>query len=151
MFTKEKMKPRYIAVILISIIFFAGIRPAFGAATLNFGGKILTTQIPAVVCNPFLGSAPVLLSSNLAHFAAGAYAGATSDSAVGKAGFFVLSVWSLLPYYTISYTKIPRAGDQILGRYEIVPDFSTCRVPPYFPIPVKKTSNFGVSERDNLR
>ena len=54
----------------------------------------------------------------------------------------------MIPFYATNIYKRPKIGGTILGRANILPDFSICKIgkTPYaIPFPVRKTSNYGIS------
>lgn len=115
--------------------------------TMPFGGKVLTTKIPSVTCVPGAGTGPVVLISNLAAIGQ-TVASTTSGSTVQRIGNAAVSAYNILPFYTVSPTKKPKAGGYVLGRHELIPDLKLCYSSAFggFPVPVKKTTNFGVSK-----
>lgn len=109
--------------------------------TWSFGGKILATEVPDVTCYGS-GTGPVVLLSNLTSI--GSAARSTSTTAVR-------SIYGVLPFYTqINTSPTPRAGQWILGRANIIPDFNNCaiNVGQYrIPFPVRDTDNYRTSGR----
>lgn len=105
---------------IILIVFILAIPTVLYAALLtrSFGGKVILTTIPIVTCTGS-GTGPV-----------------------------VLIKMNGLPYYTESQQKTPKVGDWILGRANIIPNFSTCNIQagPYkIPFPVRTTSDYNIS------
>lgn len=115
--------------------------------TFPFGGRVLTTTIPTVTCLP-PGTGPVVLMSNIVSLGSAVYSG-TNKQQTGfeRASGVVSGVYNALPFYTTSITKVPKPGQWILGRHEIIPDIKTCvsEALAGFPIPVKRTTTYGVS------
>ena len=111
---------------------------AFSKPTFAFGGKVLTTTLPSVICTT-IGTAPVVLSSNL---------GGVMEIAAGGVGV-VSGAYNILPYYAPSPLKRPVPGSWVLGNAEIVPNFHICNSTLLggFPVPVKKMTEYGVSAR----
>lgn len=101
--------------------------------TVPFGGRVLSTKIPSVSCLG-IGTGPVVLMSNLA-----SGIGAASGSNI------VGNIYGTLPLYATNPTRVPKAGQWILGNHSIIPSFSTCVIGESAPFPVKKTSTYGVS------
>jgi hypothetical protein len=132
-------KHMYIVFAMIAVaLMFPTFAQAFGMPTIPYGGKVLTTVIPTVTCNNLTGTAPVVLSSNLAGI---------GEIASGGVEGVVSGLYSIIPLYATSSTKTPRFGQWILGRHEIVPNFNTCNSTLFggFPVPVKNTTTYGVS------
>ncbi len=123
-------------VILVALI--TTIVPLFSQAagfTNPFGGRVLSTTIPSVTCFG-TGTGPVVLASNLAALGSAVQGGTPSSVFSG--------IYGAVPLYTTSTTKVPKAGQWILGRHELIPNLSTCTI-GNVPFPVKKTTNYGVS------
>lgn len=94
------------------------------AVSLPFGGWVITTKVPGVICNTSPG--PIV----------------TKPAGVSPFG----------PYVVISRTKryahqIITPGVWILGTYDPIVSFSLCRTTttPPIPIPVFKINVYGVS------
>ncbi len=104
------------------------------APSVSFGGKVLSTKIPSVSCFG-VGTGPIVLVSNLA---SGIGAATGQGSTVGN-------IYGAVPIYTTSPTKVPKAGQWILGRHQIIPNFNTCVIGESAPFPVKKTTIYNVS------
>ncbi len=136
------------------VFIFVAIIPAVAAAAVNFnnstlpfGGRVLTTTVPSVTCTP-PGTGPVVLISNIVSLGSAVYSGANNQqSGVQRAAGVVSGVYNALPYYATDPTKTPKPGQWILGRASLIPDLSLCYSAALggFPVPVKKTTTYGVS------
>lgn len=129
--TSNGIRKGILLFLLIVFFVFAGIRivSAFSLSplsslTMPFAGRIILTQIPGVVCTG-IGTGPIVLLSTF------------------KKG----TVYDKIPFFATDMMKIPTMGGIIMGKAEIVPDFSTCQLmtEPPIPFPVRKTSYYGVS------
>lgn len=133
-------------LLLFALVFIPIATYALGLPTVPYGGKVLTTTLPTVTCFT-TGTAPVVLSSNLAGLGM-AVGSATSNTGVGgKVAGLIGGLYKALPLNATNPAKRPRPGDWILGRHEIIPSFTTCTSTALggFPVPVKKTTIYGVS------
>jgi hypothetical protein len=115
-------------------------------ATVSFGGKVIATTIPSVTCIGF-GTGPILLSSN-----------DSSQSASSRTAGVISGLYGALPYYAntgisvsggaIFVSGAPKIGDWILGRTNLIPNFTKCVAggPSVgIPIPVKDTTQYKIS------
>jgi len=114
--------------------------------TFAFGGKVLSTTIPGVICTGI--GTPIILSSNIGG-AISAASSQFSSSSGEKITGGVTGVYKMIPFYATNITKQPKVGGYILGKADIAPDLSICKTEtdPPIPVPVRKTSNYGVSKR----
>lgn len=128
--------------------------------TSSFGGKVILTTIPGIGCVGF-GKGPIVLSSSLQSLGSAIYSGVdgsqpTANRVVGAAA----GLYGAIPFYAseISITensaggllvsKPPSVGQWILGRANVIPEFSTCAIgypPDGIPFPVRDTSNYRTS------
>ncbi len=151
---------RYFSLLLL---FFIVPTPVVGATfknmTLPFGGRVLTTELPGVTCLNPIGTAPVVLTSNLAGLLRAGTAAADGSQATGqRVTNIATGLYRAIPLYTWAYTKNsggvpaqqPKQGDWILGRQKIVPNFSTCLIGETVPFPVVETDNFGITRSSSL-
>ncbi len=125
--------------------------------TTPFGGKVISLEIPTVECPGAAGqgTAPVLLSSNLAGLGQATIGATGKQSALSRAGNIGTGLYKAIPLYTLRISSIngeslkqPKVGDWILGRQYLVPDVSTCQTDAFgapIPFPVVKTDNYGTS------
>jgi len=111
--------------------------------TKSFGGKILVTPIPGVICIG-LGQA-VYMNSNISG-AINAAKSATSSASGGEKALSVLGgIYGMIPTYTTNPLRKPVISRFILGTEKMIPDFKTCKI-GNIPIPVlRTTSNYGIS------
>lgn len=128
--------------------------------TVPFGGRVLFTKIPTVVCPEAaaLGTAPVVLSSNLSGVVQTVSGSIPSNQNTGqRLGNVVGGLYKAIPLYTIRISSVtgkpltqPKPGDWILGRHELIPSLSSCNTTLLggVPFPVKKTDNYGVSKKN---
>lgn len=135
-----------VALALIIFLFPVATRAQFvSTLTEPFGGRVLTTKIPTVTCFG-TGTGPVVLNSSIS-----ALGTAVSSSINGQnVGFSIASgIYNALPLYATNPSRVPKTSYWMLGRHQIIPSFSTCNSTALggFPVPVKKTSNYGVSDR----
>ena len=121
-------------------------------STLPFGGRVLTTSIPTVTCTTLGGTAPVVLTSNLASIGR-AVISSTAEPSLQRSFTMGSNLYRAIPLYTqqsfTAFRKQPKPGDWILGRQQIIPDLSTCITEALgapLPFPVVKTDNYGVSQ-----
>lgn len=156
---------KYLGILITVLIFMSPVF-AFGQIftkptsnlTISFGGKVLTTKIPTVTCPGAtgLGTAPVVLSSNLAGVGQATVGASSGNQSVGqRIGNVVGGLYKAIPLYTIRISsatglplKQPKPGDWILGRHYLLPNISTCNTTLLggVPFPVIKTDNYGVSQ-----
>jgi hypothetical protein len=127
-------------------------------ATVSFGGKVIATTIPSVTCIGF-GTGPILLSSNVSSIVSGIYSGVdSSQSASSRTAGVISGLYGALPYYAntgisvsggaIFVSGAPKIGDWILGRTNLIPNFTKCVAggPSVgIPIPVKDTTQYKIS------
>ncbi len=111
--------------------------------TKSFGGKILITPIPGVICIG-VGQA-VYMNSNIGG-AINAAKSATSSATGGEKALSVLGgIYGMIPTYTTNPLRKPIISRFILGTEKLIPDFKTCKI-GNIPIPVlRTTSNYGIS------
>jgi hypothetical protein len=111
--------------------------------TKSFGGKILVTPIPGVICIG-LGQA-VYMNSNIGG-AINAARSATSSASGGEKAMSILGgIYGMIPTYTTNPLRKPVISRFILGTEKLIPDFKTCKIGSV-PIPVlRTTSNYGIS------
>lgn len=125
--------------------------------TVPFGGKVLSTQIPTVTCpGAILGTAPVVLSSNLAGLGQATIGATGQQNTLNRINNIGSGVYRAIPLYTVQSfnykgfptKKQPKAGDWILGRQSLVPSLTICETTLLggVPFPVVKTTNYGVSQ-----
>jgi hypothetical protein len=149
------MKKHAIIGILV-IILILGV-PAFTYATLtaSFGGKVITTTVPDVTCTGS-GTGPVVLLSSLLHLTSAVVVStpAVKTTVPVRVGGVVSGLFGAIPFYTQSTSSsstsgsTPQPDSWILGRANVIPDFSTCylQLGPYrLPFPVRDTSNYKTS------
>lgn len=151
------MKKHLVISLIIIVVVLC---PAFAYAnfampTSSFGGKVIATSLPFTSCYSF-GTGPILLSSNLESL------GSAVTSSVGsgqpttaRVSNTVSGIYGAIPFYaqysfssTMPFiSATPKAGDWILGRASIIPNFTTCAIKdfPVIPFPVRTTSNYKVS------
>lgn len=124
--------------------------------TVPFGGRVISTTIPTVTCpGVFFGTAPVVLSSNLAGLGQATIGSTGQQQALQRINNIGTGLYRAIPLYTIqSLTykgyptkKQPKIGDWVLGRQSLIPDIATCQTTLLggVPFPVVKTDNYGVS------
>lgn len=107
----------------------------------SFGGKVLWTPIPGVICTG-LGMS-VVLSSNIG----GAVSAARSATSGGGAAGVIGGIYGMIPTYTTNPLRLPQIGGYILGTEKLIPNFTLCKIGD-IPIPVLKTTdNYGTSGR----
>ncbi len=122
--------------------------------TTPYGGKVISKKIPTVVCPEayVLGTAPVVLSSNLAGLGQATLSAIDGNqSTVNKVGGIVGGVYKAIPLYLIRGTppkKQPKVGDWVLGQKSVIPNISTCTTTLLggVPFPVVKSEVYGVSQ-----
>ncbi len=118
--------------------------------TQSFGGKVLTPNLSIATCIGF-GTGPVVLYNNVSSLASGALSAANSGApAENRISGAVSGIYNAIPFYASpnfgKSSALPKAGDWILGRASIVPDFSRCFITDTpIPFPVRNTSNYQVS------
>ncbi|MDB5254720.1 MAG: hypothetical protein JWL92_96 [Candidatus Nomurabacteria bacterium] len=114
---------RHMIISFIMIAIFIAIPLITNASTLtsvlltkSFGGRVIATSLPIVTCIG-TGTGPITLTKI-----------------------------NELSLYTTDITKRPKVGDYILGRVNIIPNFSTCTIYD-IPYPVRTTngSNYRIS------
>ena len=144
---------------IFSLVFFLGVtgtpQIVLGKEmTVPFGGRVLTTTLPGVSCMNPTGTAPVVLSSNLAGVVQVGVSSASRNQNVGqRIGGAVGGLYRAIPLYTWAFSptgtvKQPKAGDWILGRQKIIPNVSTCIIDgANIPFPVVETNNYSVSQK----
>lgn len=110
----------------------------------SFGGKILVTPIPGVICIG-VGQA-VYMNSNIGG-AINAARSATSSASGGEKAMSILSgIYGMIPTYTTNPLRKPVISRFILGTEKLIPDFKTCKI-GNIPIPVLRTTeNYGISK-----
>lgn len=148
--------------IIIGILVFPTFAHAvFVRSTSSFGGKVLSTTVPSVVCTGF-GTGPVLLINNISSLGSAVYSGVSGgQQVITKTANVAGGIYGAIPFYTkiniipsfgggttgfVSPT--PKVGDWILGNADIIPDFSTCAIqagPARIPFPVRDTSQYNTS------
>ncbi len=107
-------------IISIAIVAILLIVPmvAHAAFTRSFGGKVKLTSVPLITCTGS-GTGPVVISNTK--------------------GF---------PLYATDESNAPAVGDFILGKVNIIPEFSTCQLQVgtfKIPFPVTDTSKYKIS------
>jgi hypothetical protein len=111
--------------------------------TKSFGGKILVTPIPGVICIG-LGQA-VYMNTNIGGAINAAKSVASSSSGAGTAMSVLGGIYGMIPTYTTNPLRKPVISRFILGTEKLIPDFKTCKMGS-IPIPVlRTTSNYGIS------
>ena len=126
------------------------------ALTVPFGGRVISTTIPTVTCpGAFPGTAPVVLSSNLAGLGQATLGSTGQQQTLQRINSIGTGLYRAIPLYTMqSFTykgyltkRQPKVGDWILGRQQLIPDLETCETTLLggVPFPVVKTDNYGVS------
>ena len=123
-------------------------RTSASGTTLSFGGKVLSDKISGVECNK--EGTLVILSSN-ASGAVGIVQSQQSNNKTEKVVGTSTSIYKLIPFFATNTNKVPRKGGFILGKADVVPDFSICHTTGTLklPIPVRKTDDYGVSQSNN--
>ncbi len=116
--------------------------------TKSFGGKVTLAPIPPpVICNS--PGTLMILSSNL-KAAMSTINSMTNSGDPEKAQNIAKGLLGLLPTFSTSMTKVPITGGQILGRQNLIPNFTKCALyigPIRVPIPVYVTTgNYNVSK-----
>lgn len=146
--------------LLVGILFIqlAQAKTPLKEYTIPFGGRVLTTTLPAVSCLNPTGTAPVVLTSNLGGLVRAGVSAADGNASTGQriAGT-AAGLYRAIPLYTWGFSPTgtvqqPKPGDWILGRQKIIPNLSTCVIDGVnVPFPVVETNNFGISQPLNLR
>lgn len=140
----------------IFFLFFLGLPHIIFAKelTVPFGGRVLSTKLPGVSCLNPTGTAPVVLSSNLAGVVQVGVSSADRNQNTGqRIGGAVGGLYRAIPLYTWAFSptgtvRQPKAGDWILGRQKLVPNLSTCVIDgANVPFPVVETNNYSVSQK----
>lgn len=124
--------------------------------TTPFGGRVLSTKIPTVECPGAIGqgTAPVVLSSNLAGLGQATVGATGRQSTLSRVGNIGTGIYRAIPLYTLRLSstgkelKQPKVGDWILGNQYLIPTLEVCNTTLLggLPFPVVKTDNYGVSE-----
>lgn len=139
------MKYVFLSIALLGICSMVIAKQTQAAFTMPFGGKIITTAIPGVVCFP-PNAGPVVTTQTIGGLVgAGIFAAGGNMSGGVRAGGIALSLYSAIPIYTTDPTKIPRPGGYILGLHQVIPSFQYCNAGGSFPFPVMQTTIYGVS------
>lgn len=128
-------------------VYSGGSAKSASRATFSFGGKVVSTHIPSVICTGG-GTGPIMLSSNIGG-AVNAVSSQFSDSKGQRIVGGVTGVYKMIPFYATNLKKIPKIGGHILGKADIAPNFSICKIQAgefSIPFPVRKTSYYGVSK-----
>ena len=124
--------------------------------TTPFGGRVISTKIPTVDCPGTIdgGTAPVVLSSNLAGLGQATIGATCKQSTINRVANIGVGVYKSIPLYTYRISSItgeslkqPKVGDWILGRQYLIPNLNTCETTALggLPFPVVKTDNYGIS------
>lgn len=124
--------------------------------TTPFGGRVISLDVPTVECPGAIGqgTAPVVLSSNLAGIARATIGSTGAQSAVNRVNNISSGIYRSIPLYTYKTSSVngavlkqPKVGDWILGRQYLVPNINVCETTLFggVPFPVVKTDNYGVS------
>lgn len=134
-------------IILMLLFALITTKSVYAAATFSFGGKVVSTKIPGIVCTGG-GIGPILLSSNIGGAVSAAssqFSGSKGQKIIGG----VTGVYKMIPFYAINYTRIPKVGGYILGKANIAPNLSICKTNSSPPIsfPVRITRDYNVSKR----
>jgi hypothetical protein len=145
-----------ITIFVVSVTAILLISPqgtnAIGMPSVPFGGRVLSTKIPTVTCVP--PGYPIVLTSNFAGVGQAATSSAQSGgNPLNAAAGVVGGLYKALPLYVTDITaKKPKFGDWVLGRHQLIPNFSNCYSSALggFPVPVKPTTTFG-SSADKLK
>jgi hypothetical protein len=157
----EMMKNHFIkrmGLLLLSVAFlgtFATVTNAQLSSKLTapYGGRVLTTTIPTVTCIlPDGGTAPVVLTSNLAGLVSAGTSATKKQDPLKKIANIGKGIYKAIPLYTtqgVTHTQ-PQFGKWILGNQYLIPDIYTCQTTvfgPPIPFPVVKTKTYGVSKQ----
>jgi hypothetical protein len=145
-------------LLVVSVAFlgtFATVTDAQLSSSLTapYGGRVLSTSVPTVTCIiPDGGTAPVVLSSNLAGLVSAGVASAKMQDPLRKINNVGKGLYQAIPLYTTQgATKTqPQPGKWILGNQYLIPDFTTCQTTAFgapVPFPVVKTKTYGVSKK----
>ncbi len=124
--------------------------------TTPFGGRVISLEVPSVECIGAIGqgTAPVVLSSNIAGLARATIGATGSQSTTSRVSNIAGGIYRSIPLYTYSTSSVtgellrqPKVGDWILGRQYLVPNLNVCETTLFggAPFPVVKTDNYGVS------
>jgi len=116
--------------------------------TKSFGSKVTLAPVPPpVICNS--PGTLMILSSNL-KAAMTTINSMTNSGDPEKAKNLAKGLLGLLPTFSTNMTKVPITGGQILGRQNLIPNFTKCALyigPIRVPIPVYVTTgNYNVSK-----
>jgi hypothetical protein len=121
--------------------------------TVPYGGKVLLTRIPTVTCVlPDGGTAPILLTSNIASLVSAGASGASNQDSLQKINNIGKGLYKAIPLYTTQgMTKTqPKPGKWILGNQYLIPDLFTCETTAFgapIPFPVVRTETYSVSKQ----
>jgi hypothetical protein len=152
-----------VALIVVSILIpFVTHAAIFSKPTISFGGRVLSTSNSVITCTG-LGVGPVILSSNLGSLGSAlSSATDTTDTSLNRMTGAAEGLYGAIPYFAkitfsarvggvIFVSTPPKAGDWILGRASLIPNFTTCYIPYLsIPFPIKDTSQYKVSENNPL-
>ncbi len=131
-------------VIVTSSVSAAATKTSSTTFTFGFGGKVIATQIPGVVCT---GTGTLAILSSNIQGAVDATTSQFSKSTGQKVVGGVTGVYKMIPFYATNLQKKPKIGGWILGKANVAVDTSICKTTsePPIPIPVRKASNYAVS------
>ncbi len=150
------------AFIIFSFFFITPNKNALAISKLStwttpFGGRVISTKIPTVECPGAIdqGTAPVVLSSNLAGLGQATIGATGQQSTLNRVNNIGTGIYKAIPLYAVRLSPItgkplkqPKVGGWILGNQYLVPTLEICNTTLLggVPFPVVKTDNYGVSE-----
>ena len=146
------VQKNFIIFIIIFFSLFVSKQNAFASLisqpTINFGGTVITTMIPGVVCTG-LGYGPIIIKPPLSALADAALSSVGNDSTAQKIGKGVDSISKMIPYFATNLLKKPKMGKTILGKANLIPNFTICKITvgtAQIPFPVRKTKEYGIGD-----
>lgn len=121
-------------------------------ATFSFGGKVLSIRVPNVTCSTS-GTGPIMLTSNTQgaiDAVSSQFSSSTGEKIVGG----TTGIYRMIPFFATDQSKVPKVGGFILGKADIAPNFSICKMQigdTQIPFPVRKTTIYNVSKNMGLK